>query len=168
MTSSPILFDIYTESLLEQFERAQLGKVFLRLFADDLVLICHHSVFSQCTATLEKWSKENNMRINKKKSAVMILNPSTDTLSPAINEYPVALQYKYLGTYLTQELSLLPHLKEVSKKVNFITFKLRSVLGRGHMRLNCNLFKVFVLPNFRLLLTLIESAHTNQLKLVEK
>ena len=108
------------------------------------------------------------MRINKKKSAVMILNPSSDQPPASINDYPVKLQYKYLGTQITQELSLLPHLKEISKKANFITFKLRSVLGRGHMRLNCNLFKVFVLPNFRLMLTLIESAHTNQLRLVEK
>ena len=108
------------------------------------------------------------MRINKKKSAVMILNSSDEPTPSAIKDYPVTLQYKYLGTHLSQDLSLLPHLKEISRKVNFITFKLRGILSRGHLRLNCNLFKVFILPNFRLMLTLVESAHTNQLRLVEK
>ena len=77
-------------------------------------------------------------------------------------------QYKYLGTVISAELSLLPHLREIARKVNFITFQLRAVLNRGHLRLNTNLFRLFVLPSYRLLLTLVPLAHTKQVRLVEK
>ena len=168
MTSSPMLFDIFTESLLELFQSSSIDDVFLRLFADDLVLFCPRSALDKCIDLLERWSDSANMRINKKKSAVMLLNENGRGIPAAIRSYTIVQHYKYLGTIFTPQLSVLPHLKVTTRKANFLTFKLRPVLLRGHFRLNCNLFQLFVLPSYRLLLSLLPLIHPNQLRLVEK
>ena len=47
-------------------------------------------------------------------------------------------------------LSIGTHINEAKKKINFIKFRMRGILIKGHLKLNNNLFRTFILPQFRL------------------
>ena len=66
---SPSLFDIYTEPLLRELKT--LGKIEyedILAYADDILVFCENkSQLDNCINIIERWSKENNLEINKKK-----------------------------------------------------------------------------------------------------
>ncbi len=68
---SPALFDIYTESLLWEINKLlPLKDIFA--YADDIMILCDEiNTLKKCIQIIEKWSEENNMKINKNKSAVL-------------------------------------------------------------------------------------------------
>ena len=68
---SPALFDIYTESLLLEINSLiPLDDIFA--YADDILIICENlETLKKCIQIIEDWSNTNNLKINKKKSAVL-------------------------------------------------------------------------------------------------
>ena len=67
---SPSLFDIYTEPLLlEPNKIIELEDILA--YADDILILCEDQLtLERCINVIEEWSRENNLKINKKKSAV--------------------------------------------------------------------------------------------------
>lgn len=63
-------------------------------------------------------------------------------------------QYKYLGLIVDNKLSIEPHLKAILVKYNFIAYKLIGVRMKDNLKFNINMFKVFILPLYRLAYTL--------------
>lgn len=58
---------------------------------------------------IEKWSLDNQIEINKKKSAVMIVKVDQRTPNPIVwdfNDIELQRQYKYLGIQLKDDLNL--------------------------------------------------------------
>ena len=51
---------------------------------------------------------------------------------------------------LNGEMSIEPHLKTITNKYNFIAYKLTGIRRMDNLKLNINLFKVFILPLYRL------------------
>jgi hypothetical protein len=107
------------------------------------------------------------MVINKRKSGILNLN-SRVPLTGERDGYPLVKSYKYLGTNLNNKLSIETHIKEAERKICFLNLKLRPILLRGHLKLNVNLFKVFVLPQYRLMSILSRFIQPREILQVEK
>jgi len=67
-----------------------------------------------------------------------------------LHGYPVVRTYKHLGCTINNSLNTSDHLDTIQKKINFIRNRLTPVRTRAGARLNSNLFRVMVLPLYRL------------------
>jgi uncharacterized protein (UPF0147 family) len=87
-------------------------------FADDTVFVCEDKEqLLKVIEKLEKWCKENKIEINKKKSGIFIIND--DGKDPnQINDFPVVLEYKYLGVLLDTKISPARHIFSIRKKID--------------------------------------------------
>ena len=50
----------------------------------------------------------------------------------------------------TRQLKLSDHYEAISQKISFVTYKLYGMRKREHLKLNINLFKVLIMPLYRL------------------
>jgi len=150
---SPSLFDIYTEPLLTELNTVVPLEDILA-YADDILILCEDiPTLNKCIDIIERWSTENNLKINKKKSAIMeFINRRSKKTSFKIGDshrdYPIVGEYKYLGTWLSHKLDLEPQIQFINKKVNFMKHKLSPCLYNATLELRKNLWQVFVLPLF--------------------
>jgi hypothetical protein len=112
---SPWLFNIYIDDLiteLKQYTFEVLG------YADDLALICQSpKELEDAMNVLEKWSEENEIAINKKKSGILIIDQDAGGRFE-IRGYPIKLTYKYLGIKLNNSLSPKTGLFELNKRLD--------------------------------------------------
>ena len=169
---SPFLFDIYTEPLLLELSKI-LGVDDILAYADDILILCENqSLLHKCIDIIERWSHENNLKINKKKSAVLEFinrrNRITQlNLGESFRGYPVVDKYKYLGTWLSQKLTADPQIQFLEKKVNFMKHKLSPCLYNASLDMRKNMWQVFVLPLFEFTLPIYfyEEAVTRKLRL---
>lgn len=67
-----------------------------------------------------------------------------------IDDISIVTEYKYLGLLMNSKLSIKSHLKYINKKISFITYKLYGLRLLDNLKLNINLFKVFLMPLYRL------------------
>lgn len=119
---SPHLFNIYIDSLIEQLVGA--GAFEVLAYADDIAIICRdEDELNKVIDTLDKWSLENDILINKKKSGVMVID-CEKTSRNDIRGYPVKVNYKYLGVILNAAL-------DPRGSVIFINKKLKGYLSRN-------------------------------------
>ena len=92
------------------------------------------------------------MTINKNKSGIMPLSKRKISYKEdSFNGYPVVYHYKYLGTTIDQTLKIGQHIKAAKMKATYITNQLYPIRKLDDLKLNKNLFMVFVEPSFRLL-----------------
>ena len=118
---SPSLFDIYTEPLLKE-----LGEFLafddILAYADDILILCENQhLLNKCIDIVERWSQENHLKINKKKSAILefIHRRQRTTLmktGDSFRDYPIVDKYKYLGTWLSQKLMIDPQIEFIEKR----------------------------------------------------
>ena len=66
--------------------------------------------------------------------------------------YPIVNQYKYLGTWLDQKLTMDTQLQHINKKAYFIRHRLSPTLYNSSLDFRRNLWQVFVLPLFEFIL----------------
>jgi hypothetical protein len=67
------------------------------------------------------------MVVNKRKSAIVPFfsrNVKAFMRRKNMEGFPIQEEYKYLGSIISRNLKIEPHLKYIEKKINFITFKL--------------------------------------------
>ena len=169
---SPSLFDIYTEPLLLELNK-HIPLEDILAYADDILILCEDiQTLNACLTIIERWSTENNLKINKKKSAILefINRRSKYTLlktGDTHRDYPIVDEYKYLGTWLNQKLNLEPQIKFINKKINFMRHKLSPCLFNATLELRKNLWQVFVVPLFEFTLPIFhyEDSRSNKLNL---
>lgn len=93
------------------------------------------------------------MIINKKKSAIIQTNKK-DTKRPIIeeeiSEIKIVKKYKYLGTIWRQNDRFDEQMKAVEEKARRLMIMLTPLRVKNYLRLNANLFNVFVKPNLML------------------
>jgi hypothetical protein len=94
------------------------------------------------------------MVINKTKSGILPINGSAFRVGEVVDGYPVVASYRYLGLMLNGRLDLTEHKKLINRKAGFICHKLYGLRKRDDLRINVNLFKVFIMPSYRLAWTL--------------
>ena len=124
------------------------------MYADDLVLICpDEDHLRRALDRLNTWAINNNMTINERKSGIMFMNnPQAPTALSHITPIPIVTSYRYLGSHLTCDLTYKTHLAQTSRKVIFLLHKLTPIRLRANIKMNENLFRILVLPLYRLFL----------------
>ena len=92
------------------------------------------------------------MLTNPKKSGIMVFRSSEldDVQENNILGYPIVSSYKYLGMTVAKDLRLRQHVEVIQHKINFIKHRLSPIRFRKNTKMNLNLFKIFVLPLYRL------------------
>ena len=96
---SPTLFNIYIDSLVEDLNY---GNNTALAYADDIVMVTRGKVDDLRTSIhiIEKWSRDNHIQVNLKKSAIFELKVdrrTRNTLPEAFMGFPTLAEYKYLG-----------------------------------------------------------------------
>ena len=67
-----------------------------------------------------------------------------------INNYPVVKKYKYLGMEMDNNCNIMSHAQSVNAKICFLTARFSVLRQRNNLKLNINLFKIFIMPLLRL------------------
>ena len=113
--TSPYLFNIYINDLVDELDKNAFEVL---AYADDLAIICTgYDELINVMNILDKWSMENEIKINKKKSGILIFKNNRKNYK-FINDYPVKSFYRYLGVRIDDNLNPRPHLLQVEKKLN--------------------------------------------------
>lgn len=85
-----------------------------RLFADDLVVVCHSKTqLNKAWKIIHDWSIENEIKVNKDKSAVMVVRVEKRTPATMLESYQgikYTSTFKYLGVQLSDDLNMQEHL----------------------------------------------------------
>lgn len=106
------------------------------------------------------------MEINKTKSSIIYFNQEIDP-QPSIRNIPVSHSYKYLGLILNKQLSITQHLDYIQRKILFINNQLTPIRRLHRTHTTINLFKLFILPQYRLGFSLFShSSALEQRKLI--
>ena len=142
-------------------------------YADDILILCDNlETLKKCIETIEDWSELNNLKINRSKSAVIEFihrrcKKFQLTVNETFMEYPIVSQYKYLGTWLNQKLTLDTQVEYVMKSAEAIRRKLSPVIYHTSLDFRKNLWQVFIQPLFEFTLPLyyFEEASTRKQKL---
>ena len=69
-------------------------------------------------------------------------------------EYPIVNQYKYLGTWFNQKLTLDTQIQHILEKTYFIRSKLSPTLYTASLDFRKNLWQIFVIPMYEFMLPL--------------
>ena len=85
-------------------------------YADDLYILCEGinqllNIFKK----KERRSELNGIKVNKKKSGIMILKGNEDRLE--IEGHPVIKEYKYLGIIINDKMKINKHVCNIDKKI---------------------------------------------------
>ena len=105
---------------------------------------------------VEEWSKDNQLLINKKKRGVMIMNKRRNRINAEgqIEGYPIVLSYKYLDTVMDNSQSINHHITELNNKMHYLIRRLTPFRLNAGPKFNINMFKILVIPQYRLLASL--------------
>ena len=74
---SPALFNIFIEDLVEEIAKElEMSIQDILLYADDILLLCKTiPQVKRCIQIIENWSSRNGMKLNKKKSGIVVFAP---------------------------------------------------------------------------------------------
>ena len=111
---SPTLFNLYIDDLLRTVNEFNTGLA----FADDLVIVIEGEWnLKRTIIAVENWSRENDIEVNKDKSAILVVRLDRRTPKDPrthIGGYPIQTSYKYLGLIIDDSLNF--DLEKVRKK----------------------------------------------------
>ena len=96
------------------------------------------------------------MIVNENKSGLMKVYKSEVREKDEFDGIPVVTTYKYLGLQMDAKLTMDGHLNFINKKIVFLNNKLVPVRMLDFMELNINLYKLMILPLYRLTFALYQ------------
>ena len=159
---SPILFNIFLSDLQDIMEKtkcepvqiAQNSPLGCLIWADDLILLSKSkSGLENMFSELKSYTEENGMKINVKKTKIMIFNKTGRHIRRNIYFGDVRIettrQYKYLGFMVTPSGEITTGLKDLKDRATRAMAKMRKNLGilfRKCPLINLKLFKALVEP----------------------
>jgi len=157
---SPFLFNIYTEDLYNILEKeADIPYGDLMGYADDLLIICTSPYqLRKCISLIKKWSVENNLSLNAKKSGIIEFLPRTKTFPSVftpgslVEDIPVVTEYKYLGLIVDQKLTSTKQLAFIEEKTNHQCAALWPILKAFSLTERINLWTILCRPLFEMLI----------------
>jgi hypothetical protein len=140
LLSGILVFNIYIEDLFKEIctNKRLVHMENILAYADDVLVLCNgHKTLKDVIETIETWSQDNGMVLNKKKSAIVEFLPRHHQLKHLqgrqILGIPVEEKYKYLRLWLNQKLTLDDQIEHIRRKSDFMKTKLGPVLT------NCSL-----------------------------
>ena len=154
---SPLLFDIFFDTLLRALTDAGFTRESLFAYADDLAIGTKYLFqIHRAINVIERWGQLHNTPVNKRKCGIMQLASRSNsrrflTAVPRTNVrgYPVVDTYKYLGVWIDYRLHLYDHLKHIKGKTEKIHRSLRRLCkNKFSPQTWLNLWKCYILPHF--------------------
>lgn len=144
--TSPMLFNIFIESLLDKMDSA--GIVTLA-YADDLVMVVKNEIEVRIAINiLEEWTEESSMKINREKSGIIeMCRRKTFEIGDNIKGYKFLKSYKYLGVDLEGKNNMNNHFRRIRKKVFMILSKIRMVTEKMSFHKRRILIRTLVVPH---------------------
>jgi hypothetical protein len=94
------------------------------------------------------------MEVNRAKSGILAINGVNLSPGTEAHGYPVVETYKYLGLLMNGKLDLKDHLKLINRKANFTAYRLYGLRKLDDVKLNMSMFKLCIMPVYRLAHTL--------------
>lgn len=98
------------------------------------------------------------MTINRAKCGILCMKGNMKDRE--IEGIPVVNSYKYLGFQLNKDFKAANHLSETARKVNAFTSMMYPIRRHDNLRINRNLFELYLLPNYRLAIPVYEFLDT--------
>ena len=93
------------------------------------------------------------MEVGIKKSGYIWVHRRNNKTNEDIEGIPNVDEYKYLGMMVNGQLDIKAHIQYINKKIMFITNRLTALRYADNLKLNINLFRIFILPLYRLSLS---------------
>ena len=150
-------------------------------YADDLLMLCtSEEQLKRVIKIITKWSEENGMVLNKKKSGILVFAPRKATKIPLmtyvkeisqnrrnkkcrwiaeqkeIEGIPICEKYKYLGTMLTPKLTCGEQIAQINRKSAFTFTKLYPYLQNATMEARKDMWQTMIRPLFNATMVLLE------------
>ena len=157
--SSPKLFSIYINALIDQFRSsgllAKLGNKFVGLlcYADDIILLTEDKPSLQKLADqLLTYCKTHHLKVNETKCEYIVFNRRYDKEDSIIlNDLVLTAQdkIKYLGVYISYNLNNEYYIADRKAKANvayLLTHKLGSNLKCVNFNVKQQIFKTYIRP----------------------
>ena len=182
---SPALFNIFVEDLSSELQdKAGINLEDLLFYADDLLTLCtSQQQLRKAIQVIKKWSSENGMVLNSKKSGIVVfvnrmcksipLMKSQEGLIrgkqiewiPTQKEFegfPICSKYKYLGTWLNNKLTVQPQINHIKKKAGHILTRLYPYLHQASADGRRDMWMTMIKPLFGALFPTLEGDKTNK------
>ena len=71
-------------------------------YADDLCVLCQDkNELLRAIKRIDKWSKENDINVNRKKSGIFVIRGEEQ--NDNVEGYPILNEYKYLGILIDKK-----------------------------------------------------------------
>lgn len=132
---SPIIFNLALQYALKKIVRQEANGIGIQLlaYADDIVIFGENSrEIEACLKTLEEECGKLGLEINRNKTEYMIVDRENIQHPPAIklnnNEYSIVKQFRYLGTIITEDNSIVPEICTRIRNANKCYFALQNIL----------------------------------------
>ena len=146
---SLILFNVYSESILEELDKAG---IFSAIYADDIICVVQNrNDAMRAIRLVETISEKLHLTLNKAKSGIVIVDHFSEGESRELLGVPIMKEYKYLGTWIDRSLSSKAHLEKANLKYQYVAKKLGIFRYKLDLKLNTHLFKLLILPSVRML-----------------
>ena len=195
-TISPALFNIYSEELLYKVEEIGISREDIFAYADDILILCTSlDQIKKVAQVIRKWSLENNLFLNEKKSGIVpfqsrmgkdksefslfeskiVFSKKTQKQKviktpkhQSYDGFPVLNKYKYLGLWLDYRLGINHQLNHIRNKVNYISGKLYPLLQHCSLESRINLWELMCRPLIEQTYALFdaEDSESNKLSLI--
>ena len=152
----PLIFIFYINDILKAIIKCQVS-----MFADDCVLYATgnnwnslHDIVQKDLDNFITWCSLNGLKINTRKSKSMIVATKSRLKHiENVNSFcihgkslEIVSQYNYLGIILDNEMSLIPLVKNIKKRVNSRIFQLRKVRKYMNVHAAILVYKQTILP----------------------
>ena len=175
---SPLLFNIYIDSLLNEIERTNANII---AFADDIVIINEsHKNTKLSLDKLQEWCKTNKMEINKNKSNIIKYikrerlkkkrnkngNIITEDMEEEINGINFTKKYKYLGIMFNDKLD--PQIENLEiKRDDFYKLIQKFPTNKISIKFLIQLWEVFFKSTFLYGVEAVMSKKKNEKKILD-
>jgi hypothetical protein len=161
---SPMLFNIYAESLLKELENNGWKVEDLLGFADDHLIIClTKGSLRDAIRIVKRWCEDANIKLNPDKSGILEIPPKgakhTMEVGRRFEDIPIVSEYKYLGLILDNNLDGNKHLEKLfgwkdqsgkkhQGKIQFIKYNLSPLIRNISLDYRINLWQILIRPLF--------------------
>jgi hypothetical protein len=120
-----------------------------KIYANDLVLIVHHSELEMALKQLRVTSIEFGLALNESKSAIFAVKRHTKLgKEQSIDGFPIVKEYTYLGVLIDDRGSIEPHLAWLRQRAGYLRLNLSHFTRKLAFKNQFLLWLIYIRPYF--------------------